>query len=82
MDNKKFKTLIRKDHKLGDNLYVKGKVSGIQSVLCPREIEFDHGTNEEGYILVAECTPEQYENFMNFVEKFYPGLCIFDYERS
>lgn len=78
----KIKTLIRKDHKLGDNVYVRGKISGIQSVMCPRKIEFGNGQNDEGFILVAECTPEQYDDFMNFVEDIYPGLCVFDYKET
>lgn len=76
------KTLIRKDHKLGERAYVRGRISGIQSVICRRDIEFGTGVNEEGYILVAECTPTQYDDFMNYVEKMYPGLCIFDYKES
>lgn len=76
------KTLIRKDHKLGNNAYVRGRISGIQSVICPRKIEFGNGRNEEGFILVAECTPEKYDDFMNTVENMYPGLCKFDYKES
>lgn len=84
MEKHVVKTLIKKDHKLGGNVYVRGKISGIQSVMCPREIEFGNGMIEEGFILVTECTVDQYDDFMNFVENMYPGLCIFDYkiERS
>lgn len=83
MDKKyKIKTLIRKDHKLGNNIYVKGRISGMQSVFCKRDIEFGTGENDEGYILVAECTAVQYDDFMNHVENCYPGLCKFDYRES
>ena len=79
MDKKLFKTLIRKDHKLGNNDYVKGKISGIQTILCPREFEHGNGRNEDGFILVAECEPIHYDAFKNVVEKIYPGLCEFNY---
>ena len=82
MEKRIVKTLIKKDHKLGNNEYVKGRISGIQSIMCPRDFEFGTGRNEDGFILVAECDVNQYDRFINVIEEMYPGLCIFDYRES
>lgn len=82
MEKRKYYTLIRKDHKLGDNVYVHGVVSGIRFMICEYEGHIPHGIGklENGMMLISECSPEDYELFTKKVEEFYPGLCIFDYQ--
>ena len=84
MDKKIFKTLIRKDHKLGGNKYVYGVVNGIRFAICEdgESIPFGNGEIDEGRIVMTRCTPEVYEQFTKKVEEVYPGLCIFYYEEE
>lgn len=84
MEKRKYYTVIRKEHKLGENLYVIGVVSGLRFALCEDKDSYPWGNGEieEGYILVTECTSELYENFTKRVEEIYPGLCIFDYKKE
>ena len=78
-----FKTLVREDHKHGNNEYVLGRIGGIQQVMCNGEplkgfaVKHVVGT---GAVLMTECTPEQYVAFMKFVKEMYPGLCVFAYK--
>lgn len=80
MDKKIFKTLIKKDHKLGEREYVYGRVSGFQSVICDEGVDtsYVNKMTDKGTILTTECTEEQYEKFRIKVEESYPGLCEFD----
>lgn len=83
MDKKyEISTLIRRDHKFGENAYVRGRVTGMQAAICNQDTEYANVMLEEGVILTAKCTAIQYDNFMNLVEKKYPGLCKFDYKES
>ena len=83
MDKKyKIKTLIRWDHKLGDDAYVRGRITGFQCALCNQYKEFANVRIKEGVVLTAECTATQYDDFINVVERHYPGLCKFDYKES
>lgn len=89
MEKKVFNTLIKKDHKFGENEYVHGRISGMQEMICDGN---NNGVDEPGYamwhipgvgeVLVTYCEPEKYESFKNLVEKHYPGLCEFDYDMS
>ena len=83
MGQRKFHTLIKVDHKFGQNPYVRGRISGIMQVLCNGEplkgfaqLEYPDGT----HVFTTLCTEENYMVFKNFVELSYPGLCEFDYE--
>lgn len=83
MDNKyEISTLIRRNHKFGENAYVRGRITGMQAVICKQDKEYANVMCEEGIVLTAKCTAIQYDDFMNFVEKRYPGLCQFDYKES
>lgn len=80
MDKKIFRTLIKKAHKLGENKYIHGRISGFQSVICDelsRESYLNKLT-DEGLLLTTECTAEQYEKFRIRVAEEYPGLCDFN----
>lgn len=82
MDKKcEVSTLIKRNHdKFGDNAYVMGRISGMQLVICECDDKFPITEIEEGHILTTKCTLKQYEDFMNLIEKHYPGLCEFDYK--
>lgn len=80
-----FKTLVRnKKHnkQFGGRDYIIGRISGMMSVFCEgcERRGFANVTNFHGEVLTTECTPEQYVQFVKTVDKFYPGLCIFDYK--
>ena len=81
MEKREVKTLIKWKHNLGDNHYVRGKISGIAYVIL-NNAEGEQYANErinEGFILTHKCDVNQYDRFINVIEEMYPGLCIFDY---
>lgn len=79
----RFETLMKEDHKFGDNQYVLGRISGMLYAICNDDyLCWGHCKNNAGYILITECTPERYEIFKEKVEEQYPDLCIFDYRES
>ena len=84
MEKREVVTLIRKEHKLGDNAYVKGRISGIGYMLLYDKdgLEYANAKNDDGFLLTHKCNVDQYMEFMEIVEKLYPGLCIFDYKES
>lgn len=76
MEVKKYATVIKKDHELGGNDYVVGRISGILYVVCGGEEE-PHTEIETGRVLIANCTWEAYDRFKTIVKNLYPGLCKF-----
>ena len=85
MEKRKFYTLIKADHKLGKDSYVKGRISGLMEALCNenpgKDILFGRGGTELGEIHTVETTNERYKKFVEVVELEYPNLCEFDYKR-
>ena len=81
MEKREVQTLVKKDHVLGDNIYVKGRISGIGHVLLQDKsvLSYANIEIEKGCILTHKCDVNQYSEFMEIVEDLYPGLCIFDY---
>lgn len=83
MDKRRFRTLIRGDHKLSQNDFVQGKIVGYMDAFCSEYdgIEFAIRNNRETgeAILTVETSPGAYSVFQSFVEDRYPGLCEFDY---
>lgn len=81
MEKKTFKTLIKGDHKHSNNDYIKGRISGIQFVMCGGEETYPHIRNNDGaHILTHACTEKEYKAFADRIEWLYPGLCIFDWK--
>lgn len=76
----KFYTLVRKEHKLGENKQVLGRILGYKELLCGELNKIPHGVGltEEGHVLIAECTPEEYGAFCELTENRFPGLCKFN----
>ncbi len=82
---KLFATLIKKEHKLGENNYVIGRINGIMEILCNGK---RNGIDEPviagrsipgvGELMLTQCEPEQYESFKDLIERHHPGLCEFD----
>jgi hypothetical protein len=78
---RKFKTLIKSNEKLGNNKFVKGKIVGYLDVICQRDWDKNRwpiDNEDEGAILTTKCEPKLYEEFEEFTERRYPGLCVFD----
>lgn len=79
---KVFLTCIKKDHKLGEKEYVRGRISAAASIICHGHLGNTVGYMEgtaEGMTFKVICTPELYSAFAKQVEATYPGLCIFNY---
>lgn len=76
-----YKTLVKRNHRLGDNDYVLGRISGISDCLLgPALGPWARPRNGVGKIRAHICTRKDYEDFAEVIEEMYPGLCIFDYE--
>lgn len=84
MEKKFFKTLVKDNHdKYGRNTYIRGRVSGIQLMVCGEGHDtYANKGIEGGVLMTCKCSPEQYERFSEIVDGIYPGLCIFNYEES
>jgi hypothetical protein len=65
---------------------VKGRISGIQCVICEvykeKTVGFANKRVDDGDILQVMCTQEQYDKFAEIVERYYPELCTFNYKES
>lgn len=77
-----YRTLIRKEDSLGEKEYVIGRISGMKAVLCDNGVNYAIAQTFRGRILTTYCTDEQYELFVDFVERYYPKLCVFYYVGS
>lgn len=83
MEKRIFKTLVKAKHKNGRNKYVRGRISGIQRIMCVGDYKKEFANTHiigTGIMMETECTSEQYDAFAKVIEELYPGLCIFDYE--
>lgn len=79
-----FKTLIKADHKLGKDDFVFGRIMGAMAVLCKDDpamgIESGYSLLRNGdRVIIAKTTIRQYDSFVNVIESWYPGLCVFKY---
>ena len=83
MKTRLIKTLVKKDHKLGKDMLVLGRILGAMAVICMEDpvngIEYGRGLCADGYIIASNTTDEKYERFANVIESWYAGLCVFDY---
>lgn len=83
METKRFKTLVKSEHALGEDMFVLGRIMGAMAVMCKEDpatgVEFGRGYCASGNIFVTETTDEKYAAFANVVENWYTGLCVFDY---
>lgn len=86
MEKVTFYTLFKKDHKLGGNLYVRGRVHGLMEAICyenpGKDILQGMGEVKAGFAFITVTTKERYDKFSEIIELEYPGLCIFDYKES
>lgn len=88
MEEKIFKTFIRNRHIWDENLDVRmsNRIEGMMLAICNPEA--DRGKKciinrkYSGTILKFVTTSERYELFRNYVENWYPGLCIFNYSEE
>lgn len=83
METRKIKTLIKSDHKLGKDDFISGRIVGAMAVLCKEDpakgLEFGMIRCENGRIIMTETIDDRYDAFINVIENWYPGLCVFDY---
>lgn len=83
METRKFKTLVKSEHALGNDKLVLGRIIGAMAVMCKDDpangLEHGRGVCDRGHILVVETTCEKYDSFADVIENWYKDLCIFDY---
>ena len=80
MEIKKFKTLVKRDHKLFGE-YTEGRINGLLMGMChgPFGKPYAIDVVDAGNIHTAVCTQEKYDLFTKAVERWYPGMCEFNY---
>lgn len=81
------RTLIKADHKLGENEYVRGRVSALLGVFAygvdnVNKWRFANVHCHDGWVIVDECTKRRYKKAAKYIEQMYPGLCVFDYQKQ
>ena len=80
MERKKVLTLVKRNHKFGGNDFVRGRISGIAYCMQGYKDVYPNEECDEGMIYITKMTPIEYDDFINIIEKLYPGLCEFDYK--
>lgn len=73
-------TLIKKDHKYGDDKYILGRISGVGYILAGKKKFYATMKTDKGMIYRNEFTPEKYDEFINVIDNLYPGLIIPNYK--
>lgn len=78
---RKFRTLVKEDKIPGCKDYVKGRIAGIQYVMCDMANTVSHAVMETdaGFILTTKCSEEEYFEFAKVIEGTYTDMCEFDY---
>ena len=79
MEKLEVKTLIKRNHKFGENEFILGRISGIGYIVANKK-GFALMEICEGNVYRNEFTPDEYDKFMNIIEDLYPGLCEFNYQ--
>ena len=81
MENKYFiNTLIKRDHKFGGNEYIIGRIDGIGYILSEEHKAKALMVTEEGTIYSNVFTAQNYDKFINIIDKLYPGLITANYK--
>lgn len=73
-------TLIKKDHKYGDDKYILGRISGVGYILAGKKKFYAMIETNKGMIYQNEFTPEKYDEFINVIDNLYPGLIVPNYK--
>lgn len=88
METRKIKTFVNGNNvTYGKNKFVLGRISGAMAVMCEDALttkgEFAIDSFRNGdRIFKVRTTDEKYKAFASVIERWYPGLCIFDYDGS
>lgn len=75
-------TLVKGDHKEGYSTYVRGRVTGIALVMLDIFEVFGLKECADGWVFGCMCKPRKYRKFAKYIEKRYPGLCVFNYKEE
>ena len=83
MEKRKFRTLIKGDHKVYSNEYVVGRINGFMIAMCMddpmgRSYGINRNRKTGDRIMTVETTEARYVRFMEVVNSRYPDLCEFD----
>ena len=81
MEKKYFiNTLIKSDHKFGGNEYIIGRISGIGYILSGEHKDEALIITDKGTIYSNVFTAQNYDKFINIIDKLYPGLITANYK--
>ena len=69
----RIEVLMQKDHKLGDNEFVKGKISGMFECICRTEEKHRYALRNFsfGTVFTAKATAEEYVELKSMIEECY-----------
>ena len=73
-------TLIKRDHKFGGNEYIIGRISGIGYILSGEHKDEALIITDKGTIYSNVFTAQNYDKFINIIDKLYPGLITANYK--
>ena len=81
MEKKYFiNTLIKRDHKFGGNEYIIGRISGIGYILSGEHKDEALIITNKGTIYSNVFTAQNYDKFINIIDKLYPELITANYK--
>lgn len=77
MEKLRVEVMIMKDHKLGDNDYVRGRINGIIDCICETYNDRHYANRETtvGTIMTNHATIEEYVKLKSRLTRSYPDLC-------
>ena len=73
-------TLIKWEHTLGTSEYVFGRITGVGYIVSGENKAKALMVTEEGSIYSNIFTVQNYDKFINIIDKLYPGLITANYK--
>ncbi len=80
MERKVVLTLVKGNHRHLSREFILGKITGIGYCMSGFTRGYVVMQTDEGSVYKHKFTADEYDNFINEIDKLYPGLCVFDYK--
>lgn len=79
-ERKEVLTLIKRNHMNLSDEFILGKIAGIGYCMSGFTRGYVLMRTDDGFIYKRKFTVDEYDKFINEIDKLYPGLCVFDYK--